>query len=458
MSDQGGSPDGPRGRSVGSDGASSGRENGLRLRVRGRLSELPHAALSPLLDRHPMVDDGVRSQVSALLADVRSRGDEALREMAERFDGVALEDVEVPRASWGDALGLIDSNVQRALERAAVNIRRFHEAQLPADVTVEIGPGVRVTRTSTPLERVGVYAPGGTAAYPSSVLMGVVPAKAAGVDEVIVCSPPDPSGRPPAEVLAACAIAGADRVFSLGGAGAVAALAFGTASVPAVDAIVGPGNRWVTEAKRQVAGDVVIDSPAGPSEVLVLADETADPRLVAHEILAQAEHDADASCVLVSTSERVAEASARALGRLLAEAPRSAIARRALETAGGILVAGSMDQALDFTDRYAPEHLSLMTENAAMHARQLRNAGTIFLGPWASVAFGDYMTGANHVLPTAGRARSFSGLSTQHFVRSFTIQEISEGGARSLADDVAVLATSEGLPAHAAAARARTER
>lgn len=426
------------------------------VRVRGHLSRLTDAELSPLIDRQPMESEGVADAVAALIADVRLRGDDALRDMALRFDGVELESVEVPKEAWQEAVEGLDPGVRRGLERAAENIRTFHTAQLPGDVVVDVEPGVRVTRTWAPLARVGVYAPGGTAAYPSSVLMGVVPAKAAGVDEVVVCSPPGPDGRPPVEVLAACAIAGAERLFALGGAGAVAAMAYATASVPPVDAIVGPGNRWVTEAKRQVAGTLVIDSPAGPSEVLVLVDETADPRLAAHELLAQAEHDPDASCVLVSTARGVAEETERILVDLLEDAPRGLIARRALADQGGILLAESIEQALEFTDRYAPEHLSVMTAEAASHARVLRNAGTTFVGAWASVAFGDYMTGANHVLPTAGRARSFSGLSTSHFIRTFTIQEITEEGARSLASDVEILADAEGLPGHADAARARS--
>jgi histidinol dehydrogenase len=274
------------------------------------------------------------------------------------------------------------------------------------------------------------------------------------VREVVVCSPPGPSGEPPIEVLAACAIARADRVFAVGGAGAVAALTFGTGSVPAVDAIVGPGNRWVTEAKRQVAGQVLIDSPAGPSEVLVLADQATDPRLAAHELLAQAEHDPEAACVLVSTSAAVADAVEEALAQLLSRAPRRAIAEAALASSGAVLLASSLDEALDFAERYAPEHLSVMTAEAVA-AERISTAGTTFLGAWASVAYGDYLTGANHVLPTAGRARSFSGLSIQHYLRSYTVQEISADGALALADDVALLAAAEGLPAHGDAALAR---
>jgi histidinol dehydrogenase len=427
----------------------------LELRAVGRLADLDEESRAALIDRQPMDDPGLGDSVAALMTDVRTRGDAALIEMAARFDGAQLGAVEVPRTRWDEALGSLRPEIRKALERAAANIRRFHEAQRPDDVTVEVETGVRITRSWVALERVGVYAPGGTAAYPSSVLMGVVPARAAGVDEVIVCSPPGVDGKPPAEVLAACAIAGADRVFAIGGAGAVAAMAYGTQSVPAVDAIVGPGNRWVTEAKRQVAGTLMIDSPAGPSEVLVLTDDTADPTLVAHEMLAQAEHDPDAACVVVTTSERVARETTTRLAELLAAAPRAEIARRALSSAGAVLVADSIEAALLFTDAFAAEHLSIMTADASTQARALRNAGTTFVGGAASVAFGDYMTGANHVLPTAGRARSFSGLAVHHYLRSFTIQEIDAEGAAAMADDVALLAEAEGLPAHAAAARAR---
>ncbi len=431
---------------------------GLKLFFDGRLADLDENARRRLLERAPTDAPGVASAVADLLAEVRALGDEALRAMAKRFDNVELSELEVPRHRWDEAVRLLDPAVRSALERAARNIRRFHEAQLPDDVTVEVEPGVKITRTWAPLDVVGVYAPGGRAAYPSSVLMGVVPARAAGVREVVVCSPPGPSGEPPAEVMAACALGGADRLFALGGAGAVGALAWGTASVPAVDAIVGPGNRWVTEAKRQVAGDVVIDSLAGPSEVLVLADDTADPLLVAHELLAQAEHDPDAACVLVTPSADVARAGREALARLLEAAPRRAVAAPALASAGAIIVTDTLDDAFVFARAYAPEHLSIMTADAVSDAARVPTAGTTFVGGPSSVAFGDYLTGANHVLPTAGRARSFSGLSTLHFMRSYTVQELSAEGAAALAGDVMTLAAAEGLPAHGAAAAARRTR
>ena len=421
----------------------------------GRLSELSSGARRHLLERAPTDEPDVVAQVSSLMAEVRNGGDDALRAMAERFDGVALEALEIPRARWSAAEAGLNPAVRSALTRAAANIRRFHEAQLPDEVVVDVEPGVRITRKWTALKRVGVYAPGGRAAYPSSVLMGVVPAVAAGVEEIIVCSPPGPTGEPPAEVLAACAIGGAHRLFALGGAGAVGAMAFGTRSVPSVDAIVGPGNRWVTEAKRQVAGRVLIDSLAGPSEVLVLADAGADPKWVAGELLAQAEHDPDAACVLVTTSDLLAADVRTALSAQLVEAPRKDVVAAALGGAGALLVADSLDEAVAFAQAYAPEHLSIMTADARHVAARITTAGTTFVGPWASVAFGDYLTGANHVLPTAGRSRSFSGLSTHHFLRSYTVQEITEGGAERMAVDVGLLAEAEGLPAHRAAALAR---
>jgi len=427
----------------------------VSFRACGRLDSLAAGDLAALVDRTPPAAEGVRETVAGLIHEVRERGDAALLGMAARFDGVALESIEVPRARWDEALATLDVDTRAALERAARNIRRFHEAQLPADVTVETEPGISVTRAWTPLARVGVYAPGGTAAYPSSVLMGVVPARAAGVDEVCVCSPPSASGEPPDLVLAACAIAGADRVFSLGGAGAIAAMAWGTETVPQVDAIVGPGNRWVTEAKSQLAGSVVIDAPAGPSEVLVLADGSGDPSMAALEMLAQAEHDPDASCVLVTTSVSVADATAREIEKLLDRAPRAEIAREAFQRRGGVIIVDSLDDAIDFANLYAPEHMSILAFDATALSRRVRNAGTIFIGAFSSVAFGDYMTGANHVLPTAGRARSFSGLGSHTFLRSFTIQDITPAAARAMAPDVERLANAEGLPAHAEAAAAR---
>ena len=289
--------------------------------------------------------------------------------------------------------------------------------------------------------------------------MGVVPARVAGVGEIILCSPPErATGAPAPVVLAAAALAGADRVFALGGAGAVAAMAYGTASVPRVDRIVGPGNAYVAEAKLQVSSAVAIDSPAGPSELLVLADDSADPQLVARELLAQAEHDPLAAVVAVATSERLAEAIVEALARLLPAQPRAAICSAALAAQGAVLWARTLDEAIAFANDYAAEHLLLVVGELDATLARLRNAGTVFVGPSASVAFGDYMTGANHVLPTGGLARSYSGLSTLDFVRWTTFQRVSPAAAARLAADVGTFADAEALHGHAMAARAWAER
>ena len=431
--------------------------DGSVLAVDTRISSLSEAQRSLLLERRPGVDEGLGEEVAALLHQVRESGDDALREMARRYDGVELEELEIPRNRWSRALAALDPDVRLALEEAARNVEIFHKAQIPDRVEVPDSDGVVLGRDTVPLARAGVYVPGGRAAYPSSVIMGVVPARAAGVREIVVCSPPGPDGLPPREVLAACAVAGADRLFALGGAGAIGALAFGTASVPRADVIVGPGNRWVTEAKRQIAGEVPIDGPAGPSEVLVVAEESSvDPVWVAAELVAQAEHDPDAAVAFVTPSEELLDAVRQALVREVEAAPRAETVRAALGENGALLLASSLAEALDFAEEYAPEHLALYTEDPRRDLPRIRNAGTVFLGPSASVAFGDYLTGANHVLPTGGRARSFSGLSTEHFLRSFTWQEIDPDGARSLSEPVRRLAEAEGLPAHARAAVLRS--
>jgi histidinol dehydrogenase len=322
-------------------------------------------------------------------------------------------------------------------------------------VELETEAGVRLGRRAVPLPAVGVYAPGGRAAYPSSVLMGVVPARAAGVPEIVVCSPPGPSGEPPPEVLAACAIAGATRLFALGGAGAVGALAFGTESVPRVEAIVGPGNQWVTEAKRQVAGELRIDSPAGPSEVLVVAHPGADPERVAGELVAQAEHDPEAAVAAVTWDARLLARVRNALEAQVADSPRRGILEAALADRGALLLARDRTEALDFAEAYAAEHLALFTEDPRGDLDTQTTAGTVFLGEPSTVAFGDYLTGANHVLPTSGRSRSFSGLSVLEFLRFYTWQEVTPDAAATLSGAVGRMADAEGLPGHAAAARNR---
>ncbi|NTX02125.1 histidinol dehydrogenase [Myxococcus sp. CA040A] len=424
------------------------------LRYRGPLASLSREDRLRLLQRGGDVDARISARVRELIARVRLDGDWALFEMARQFDRAELSALEVPRARCEQALESLDPSVARALGRAARNIARAHEAQRPRAVEVETEPGVLVGRRPDPLGRVGVYAPGGRAVYPSSVLMGVVPAKVAGVGEVIVCSPPGPDGLPHASVLAAAVLAGADRVFALGGAGAVAAMAYGTESVPRVDRIVGPGNAYVAEAKLQVVGAVAIEAPAGPSEILVVADETASPDAVAREMLAQAEHDPDAACVTVARGEGVAEAIAEQVRRLSLGAKREEIVAAALRSRGAVLSVASLEEAWPFVADFAPEHLLLATAAPSADLARVRNAGTVFLGERSSVAYGDYMTGSNHVLPTAGLARAYSGLNLLDFYRWTTYQRVERAASQALADDVGLLADSEGLFAHADAARA----
>ncbi len=425
----------------------------IRLAHTGSLASLSDAERGSILSRASSAETrGVSEAVRAILERVEREGDAALHALTRAHDGVDLDRLEVPRAAIERARAALDAALVAGLERAKRNLTRVHAASLPVASEVEVEPGVVVGRRPDPLAAVGIYAPGGRAAYPSSVLMGVVPAVVAGVGEIVVCSPPGPSGVPSDVVLAAAAIGGATRVFSLGGAQAIAALAYGTRTVPRVDRIVGPGNAYVAEAKRQVAGRVGIDAPAGPSEILVVADETADPAHVAREMVAQAEHDPDASCVTLAVGEAVAAAIVRALTATVAE--KADIVEAALGARGAVLSIASLDDAWPFVAAYAAEHLLLAVRDAEAALANVRHAGTVFLGEASSVAFGDYLTGGNHVLPTAGAARSFSGLSTGDFFRWSTWQRVDRRAAAAMAGDVARLARAEGLPAHAAAAEA----
>lgn len=405
-----------------------------------------------LLERTTSSDPVVRERVAGIVGRVRREGDVALRALAGELDGVALDALEVPRARWLRALDRIEPALRKAMERAARNIETAHSAFRPVAQEIETEPGVIIGRRPDPLGRVGVYAPGGRAFYPSSVLMGAVPARVAGVGEVVLCSPPQRDGEPAAVVLAAAALAGVDRVFALGGAGAIAAMAYGTRSVPRVDRIVGPGNAYVAEAKLQVSGNVAIDSPAGPSELLIICDAAADPDVVARELVAQAEHDPDTLVLaIVVGSSGAIDAS---LATAIASAPRRAIVAAALGARGGVLEADDMAQAIALANEVAAEHVLVACAESGSVLRELRGAGTVFVGATSSVAFGDYMTGANHVLPTGGLARCYSGLSTLDFVRWTTWQRIDREAAARLAGDVGIFADAEELPGHAAAARA----
>ena len=424
-----------------------------RLRYTGTLSALSDVERASLLRRTSAASSVVRERTEEIVRRVRLDGDFALREMARAYDGVSLDSLEVPAEARRRALAGIDPGLRAALERAARNIELVHSTDPPRTVEVETEPGVTVGRRPDPLQRVGIYAPGGRAAYASSVLMAGIPARVAGVPEIVLCSPPQKDGYPARAVLAACEIAGVDRVFALGGAGAIAAMAYGTESVPRVDRIVGPGNAYVAEAKLQVSRDVGIDSPAGPSELLVICDAGCDVETIAREVIAQAEHDVNACVAVIALDDGTASAVSAAIGERLATGPGRSVVRAALEQNGGVLSAGSIAEAIAFAAEFAPEHLLLALNDAERVLPDIRNAGCVFVGESASVVFGDYITGGNHVLPTGGLARSYSGLGPLDFVRWTSYQKVTRDAAQRLAGDTAILAGAEGLPEHAAAAR-----
>jgi histidinol dehydrogenase len=388
----------------------------------------------------------IRSSVRDIVDRVREEGDVALRSYASQFDDVEVGNVDITDEAER-AYEEVDDEIREAIETAAANIEAFHERQAPEDWREEFD-NRELGRRYRPLERVGVYAPGGTAAYPSSALMGVIPAKVAGVDHVAVATPPAEAINP--ATLAAIHVADADAVYQVGGAQAIAALAYGTESVSSVQKIVGPGNKWVTAAKAEVRGDVEIDFLAGPSEVLVVCDETADPELVAADMVAQAEHDPNASVVCVTDDEETAEAVAEACDRQAAERDRAEVIEAALDNdASGVLLTRSMPEAVLFAEEYAAEHLSIVTADDEGVLDRIDSAGSVFLGGNSPVAAGDYASGPNHVLPTGGLAKVTGGLSVDDFVRSTTVQKLDEGALSDLRETITTLARAEGLEAHA---------
>jgi histidinol dehydrogenase len=384
-----------------------------------------------------------------VIEEVRQRGDEAVRGFTQRWEKRTLEDLELSRIEWERQANQVAPDVQAALATAKERIERFHRRQTVEGYRLD-DDGVELELRVQPLGRVGLYVPGGSARYPSSVLMTAVPAKVAGVGEIVMVTP-----GPSPETLHAARIAGVDRVFVIGGAQAVAALAFGTESVPRVDKIVGPGNAYVAEAKRQVFGIVDIDQVAGPSEILIIADEGADPRLVAADLLSQAEHDADAYAILVTTSLELAVATQKEVARQLETLPRKAIAEEALTRHGHAVVVEDLEAALALAEDYAPEHLELMRREAAANAARVRHAGAIFVGASTPEAAGDYLAGPNHVLPTGGAARHGSPLGVYDFVKRTSILKYSPAALARQAGDIVRLANVEGLQAHGRAVAAR---
>ncbi|MFL5496848.1 MAG: histidinol dehydrogenase [Gemmatimonadales bacterium] len=419
-----------------------------------RLVVPPFEALEPLLPRRAGADRATRDAVSAILEAVLERGDEAVREYTLRFDGVDLAPAEwaLDPGTWQGALDRIPSPLRAALERAVDRVRAYHEHQREPGFHLTEEDGSLVGMKVSPLDRVGLYIPGGKASYPSSVVMNAVPALVAGVQEILAVIPP--RGITDA-VLAACALSGVTRIFRIGGAQAVAALAYGTATVPRVDKIVGPGNRWVAEAKRQVVGQVGIDMIAGPTEVLIIADATARAERIAADLVAQAEHDEDATSWCVTTSAPLADALPAALEAALARAPRAEIARTALDRNGAIIVVPSMRDAIEVANRRAPEHLEIVAEGAERIATSIRHAGAIFLGDETPEPVGDYLAGPSHVLPTSGTARYASPLGVYDFVKRTSVIRYTRARLAADADAIIALAEAEGLYGHAEAVRVR---
>lgn len=423
-------------------------------------SELDDSAKAATLARPATGSDrDFRQSADDIVRQVRAGGDAALHKLTLQLDRVALDTFEVGEAEFAAANAALSKQQVRAIDTAIRNVRKFHSRQLPADMDIETVPGVRCERVSQPLDAVGLYVPAGTAPLPSAAIMLAVPAGIAACPTRIMCTPPRRNGTADPAVLVAASRAGVTRIFKLGGAQAIAAMAFGTASVPKVNKIFGPGNAWVTTAKSLVSSDpngAAIDMPAGPSEVLVIADKDANPAFVASDLLAQAEHGVDSQVVLLTDCSKLADAVQQQLSEQLDVLDRKAIAGQALAHSRLIVVA-DIDTAIELSNRYAPEHLILQCNSARALVPQIRNAGSVFVGQWTPESVGDYCSGTNHVLPTYGYARSYSGLGVDQFMRRMTVQQLSRAGLEALAETVMTLAGMEGLDAHARSVSIRLE-
>lgn len=403
-----------------------------------------------LCDRAAAIPEGIENAARDVIRQVRAQGDKAIAALTLKFEGRTVDQLELPRESWQDAPARIDPGVRAALEQAASRVRAFHERERYPSFDMEDTPGIRIGLRFAPLERVGIYVPGGKALYPSTVLMTAIPARVAGVSEIIMTTP----GASP-ETLAAAKIAGVDRIFAVGGAQAVAAMAYGTATIPRVDKIVGPGNAYVAAAKRLVFGDVGIDSIAGPTEVVIAADTSADPRWLAADLLAQAEHDEAAVPILIMVGRAGADRVAEALRIQLAELPRRAIAEKALADGGAILVVDTTAEAIDLVNRLAPEHAGLALADARAWAPRVTTAGALFLGHYTPESVGDYIAGPSHVLPTSGSARFASPLGVADFVKRTSVIEYDAAALRAQAQDIERIAAVEGLHGHGRAVSIR---
>ena len=409
-----------------------------------------------LFIRSPLIRD-VAGVVADILADVREHGDEALFRLTEKFDGAKLDSLLVSDAEMDEAWQSVSADYRAVLRLAHDNIAEYHRQQIRPGFVITRPDGVVLGQKVTPIARVGLYVPNGTAAYPSSLLMNCVPAKLAGCGMLVVVTPPGPDGRVDPAILAAAKIAGVDRIYKIGGAQAVAALAYGTETVPRVDKIVGPGNAYVAEAKKQVFGAVAIDTIAGPSEVLIVADANNDPTVLAADMLAQAEHDVMATSVLVTNSAPLALAVQSALECQLKTLPREEIARASIDNNGKIIVTETLDQAIDIANQIAPEHLELCVDSPFDHLDRIRHAGSVFLGRHCPEALGDYFAGPNHTLPTLGTARFSSPLSVDDFVKKSQYTYYTREALQAVAPDIAAFARAEGLTGHAASVLSRME-
>ena len=387
--------------------------------------------------------------VSDILKDIKENGDDAVKAYTEKFDGVLIDELKVSDLEIKKAYETLDDSLLTALKQAASNIEKFHKKQIPEEWEIEVHPGINAGQIVRPINSAGCYIPGGRAAYPSSILMTVIPAKIAGVEKVICVTPPQKDGSILDAILVAADIAGADEIYKVGGSQAIGALAYGTESIPQVEKIVGPGNIFVTAAKKLVYGQVDIEFPAGPSEVLILADDTAIPKYLATDILAQAEHDPNASCFLVTDSEKIANETLKYVEELTKEAPRREIIEESLSKSGKIIITNTLDEAIYVTNEYAPEHLIISTADDDKTLSQIKNAGSIFLGHFSPVAAGDYGSGTNHVLPTGGGAKMYSGLSTTDFIKKPTVQRLTKDGLKLLSKTSVPIAEYEGFFAHA---------
>lgn len=414
-----------------------------------QLNELSDADIEQLISRNTDATHAIQDAVLQIIDEVRQDGDTALKSFAAKFDKVSLEKLYLDQDDIEELAMTITRDQQRALEIAFQNIHKFHSSQLRRERSVETMPGVKCWREVRPIEKVGLYIPGGSAVLPSTLLMLGVPARIAGCKEIVVCSPPQQSGRINGFVAYCLQLLKINRIYLVGGAQAIAAMAFGTGSVPKVDKIFGPGNQFVTKAKSLVQGssNVSIDMPAGPSEVLVIADETANPAFVAADLLAQAEHGPDSQAVLVATSEDIIRAVNDKLDEQLAILPRAEIAKMAIANSYAVKVS-DLQEAMRFSNQYAPEHLILETDQWESLTRHISNAGSVFLGHLTPESAGDYASGTNHTLPTSGYARSYSGVSVDSFVKKITFQHISAEGLEQIGSTVEILAELEGLHAH----------